>query len=200
MKTHILAAAALVLGALSAAPASAAISKAGIGGPSATVSQPADPSIGAVTACLNYNKADSQNVLDVTDDGYDGFVVWIDDGNDGMWLCDATADGAVYANLVMRGDLLNGAGPDLIGITDVSASVDGTEGQLRAENICLAVTDADDASVIATVEDAMGDYLVWIDAFGGELSMCNASAFGEVFAYVPVDMPINPWAIGNLTS
>ncbi len=192
MKTHIFAAAALVIAALAAAPASAA----GKGG---TVSKPADPTAGAVAACLDYNKIGDDRIIDVVDDGYDGFLVWIDDG-EGMWMCDATADGGVYANLVMRGDLLDGAGADIIGITDVSANVDASEALARAEDICLAVTDADDAAVVGSVEDAMGDYVVWIEAFDGELSLCNASAFGEVFAYEPVDMPLNPWAFNGLIS
>lgn len=193
MKTHILAAAALMIAALAAAPASAA----GKGG--AAVSKPADPRGDAVTACLAYNQIGDDRVVDVVEDGYDGFLVWIDDGA-GIWMCDATADGAVYANLVMRGDLLDGAGADIIGITDISANVDASEALTRAENICMAVTEADDAKVVGSVEDAMGDYLVWIEAFEGELSLCNASALGEVYAYEPVDMPLNPWAIGNVVS
>ena len=75
----------------------------------------------------------------------------------------------------------------------------------KVKDVCwrvigLAVTDADDAEVVGSVEDALGDYLVWIEAFDGELSLCNASAIGEVYAFEPVDMPLNPWALSDVVS
>ena len=46
-------------------------------------------------------------------------------------------------------------------------------------------------TVIATVEDGLGDYLVWLENGQSELWMCNASADAELYAFEPVDYPIN---------
>jgi hypothetical protein len=59
-----------------------------------------------------------------------------------------------------------------------------------AERLCIAAAD-DKVKVVATVEDGLGDYLVWLKTSDETFIMCNASTDGQLWAFEPVNMPIN---------
>ena len=58
------------------------------------------------------------SVVNAVDDGSGiGFsLVWLNDKDGNLWMCDADADGNVYAYSLLTGDLLEGAGGELIGL------------------------------------------------------------------------------------
>ena len=164
----------------------------------------------AAQACLDLNEYGPAEVVETVDDGLGDFLIWIEDRDGDLWMCNANVDGAVYANIMMEGDLLQGDGPEMINYTPVVNRIinrerpnfgGGDEGETgggssdpasRAESLCAAVADTvEEMSVIATVEDGLGDYLVWLENGQSELWMCNASSEAELYAFEPVDYPIN---------
>ena len=57
-------------------------------------------------------------VVNAVDDGSGiGFsLVWLNDKDGNLWMCDADADGNVYTYSIVTGDLLAGAGGEMIGL------------------------------------------------------------------------------------
>jgi hypothetical protein len=51
--------------------------------------------------------------------------------------------------------------------------------------------------VTASVEDGLGDYLVWLEDEDAMLYACNASSTGAVFLLELVDMPLNVEAFAD---
>ena len=45
----------------------------------------------------------------------------------------------------------------------------------------------EDMTIVATVEDGMGDYLVWLKNANEELWLCNASGDAKLYSFEPVD-------------
>jgi hypothetical protein len=164
----------------------------------------------AIQACLDYNEYAPAQLVEAVDDGLGDFLVWVEDVDGDLWMCNANAEGYIYANIMMIGDLLEGEGPQMIGFTPTSTSgtrerpsFGGGDGggqsggvsadpASQAEALCLAVgATVENVYLVATVEDGLGDYLVWLENDNGELWMCNASGELELYAFEPVDYPIN---------
>jgi hypothetical protein len=188
----------------------------------------------AVQACMDLNEYAPTELVDAVDDGLGDYLVWVKDRDGDLWMCNANADGAVYANVIMEGDLLEGDGmrmisndqpaeqeggggrgrPDFQHLTNMDdlaiqdrsrpdfGHEDGTSGggsgggsvdpAANAEAVCAAVgASVESMQIVATVEDGLGDYLVWLQNDDSELWMCNASTEAEVYAFEPVDYPIN---------
>jgi hypothetical protein len=160
----------------------------------------------AIQACLDLNEYAPAEAIEAVEDGLGDFLVWVEDRDGDLWMCNANADGAVYANVMMEGDLLQGDGPEMIGYTpmvnrerpnfgggdDGGRSGGASDPASRAEALCAAVAETvEEMQIIATVEDGLGDYLVWLENGEAELWMCNASAEAELYAFEPVDYPIN---------
>jgi hypothetical protein len=143
----------------------------------------------AVEACLAINEYGPAEAVETVEDGIGDFLVWVEDQDQDLWLCNADAEGSVYLNAMMEGDLLEGAGGAIINADTGSGSP-----AEQAESICLAVLNyglETDGVVTASVEDGLGDYLVWLEDEDAMLYACNASSTGAVFLLEPIDMPLD---------
>src|SRR5690606_9485355 len=76
----------------------------------------------AIEACSAVNPFQPVEALGAVDDGSGiGFsLVWLNDAKDQLWMCDADAEGFVYSYSLVTSDLLEGAGPELIGLQPAS--------------------------------------------------------------------------------
>ncbi len=73
----------------------------------------------AVHACTTANASQPVDFVAAVDDGRGGSLVWLTDADANLWLCNADADGHIFAYSKMIGDLLEGAGANLVGIEPV---------------------------------------------------------------------------------
>ena len=176
MNTRILTAAAFL--ALALAPSLASANDDGNRGRGETI---------AVEACMDVNEYGPADLIQTVDDGMGDYLVWLEDAEGDLWACNASADGDVYVNAFVLDDLLEGEGGDMFQLV---GGPGGRNPAKRAERLCVAVADGD-LDVVATVEDGLGDYLVWLEADDGTFIMCNASSDGKLYAFEAVDMPIN---------
>src|SRR5690606_10462516 len=118
---------------------------------------------------LDLNSYKPAKLVDAVEDGLTDWIVWVEDRDGDLWLCNANEEGAVYANVYIEGDLLGGKG-----FSNYESS-DGAGPASRAEQLCAAVGALiDDLTIVATVDDALGDYLVWLQNADGAYWMCNA--------------------------
>ena len=63
---------------------------------------------------------------------------------------------------------------------------------MTAAALCAAIGSyVEDMQVVATVEDGLGDYLVWLQNADEGFWMCNASSDAKLYDFEPVDMPLN---------
>lgn len=149
----------------------------------------------AVNACVNANEYAPTEVVESVEDGLGDWLVWLEDKDGDLWMCNASEEGAVYAYLLMEGDLLDGWGADLIGQTSGARSRNVRFNPAEtAEAVCATVGNhIDEMEIIATVEDGLGDYLVWLENANEELWMCNASAEAQLYSFEPIDMPVNDY-------
>jgi hypothetical protein len=56
------------------------------------------------------------------------------------------------------------------------------DGRDVAAQACLSINEYGPAEVTSTVEDGLGDWIVWVRDKDGDLWLCNASSQGNVFA------------------
>jgi hypothetical protein len=49
----------------------------------------------------------------------------------------------------------------------------------------------EDLEIVATVDDALGDYLVWLQNGDDAYWMCNASADAKLYSFEPVQYPLD---------
>jgi len=142
----------------------------------------------AVAACLDLNGYKPAELVEAVEDGLGDYIVWVSDKDDDLWLCNANEEGAVYANILLEGDLLAGEGGELI--ADQSGRIAGPAE--RAERLCAAVGSyMEDLEIVATVDDAMGDYLVWLKNSNDAYWMCNASADAKLYTFEAVQYPVD---------
>jgi hypothetical protein len=140
----------------------------------------------AVDACLTINAYAPAKPVATVEDGLGDWLVWVEDKDGDLWMCNANGEGAVFTNVMMQGDLLDGAGAEMIEAENVETSVNS------AERLCAAVgSRIEEMQIVVTVEDGMGDYLVWLKNANEELWVCNASSEAELYDFQPVDMPLN---------
>lgn len=144
----------------------------------------------AVAACLDFNGYKPADLVDAVEDGLGDWIVWVRDKDEDLWLCNANAEGDVYANVLLNGDLLDGDGQNLV--------AKGSDGRRHpgpaesAERLCAAVGDyMEDVEIVATVDDALGDYLVWLKNGDDGYWMCNASADAKLYSFEPVRYPLD---------
>lgn len=147
----------------------------------------------AIKACSMANPQQPVTVLNAVDDGSGiGFsLVWLEDNDGGLWLCDADADGNVYAYSLVTGDLLNGGGPELIGIELISD--EGSEHpQQIAEKVCAAYLDGG-GKVLVSAPDGLEDdpgFVVFVEDQNGNSHLCNATGDAMIWAFEPISDPI----------
>ena len=176
MNTQILASAALIAIAAVSTPAAAASW------------QSAEGEAAAVEACKGFNDYGPAELVTVVDDGMGDFLVWLEDVDGDLWACNASAGGDIYANALVIDDLLGGEGVEMVHLVGGSPSRNPAK---PAENLCVALT-GEPARVVASVEDGLGDWLVWLTVDDGEtFVMCNASSDGVLYAFEDVSLPIN---------
>ena len=149
----------------------------------------------ATAACMQANPQ-AVEVAGTIEDGMGDLVVWLKDKDGGLWLCDASMQGAVFASVRMEGDLLQGTGAELIGIQPVSGRNSSRTGagdpSVAAQTLCSTIGSLiEEMTIVSTVADGMGDYLVWMKNANEQLWMCNASADAKLYTFEPVDLPLN---------
>ncbi len=148
----------------------------------------------ADAACEAMHGSDPAELVDTVADGVGDWLVWTKDRGGVLWLCNASSDGAVYANTIMQGDLLGGDGGTLINVQPVGNGSRFTRVNPSdaATALCSAVGSyLEDMSVVSTVEDGLGDYLVWLKNADDGLWLCNASSDAKLYDFEPVDLPVN---------
>lgn len=149
----------------------------------------------AVEACMGFNEYAPVTLVDAVEDGMGDTLVWLEDRDGDLWMCNADADGNVYFNVFMEGDLLEGDGLQLVGWEQSDLpDTHRPDPQLAAEQLCTAVLEEffEETSIsITTVSDGFGDYLVWLSTDEGGLWACNASADNILFAFEEIDGPLN---------
>ncbi len=176
MNTHILASAALIAFAAVATPAAAA------------PGQSAGGEGLAVEVCKGFNDYGPAELVAVVDDGMGDFLVWLEDVDGDLWACNASGAGDIYANALVIDDLLAGEGIEMVHLTGGSPSRNPAK---PAENLCIAMSE-EPVDLVATVEDGLGDYLVWMTADDGDTYiMCNASTDGRLWAFEEVSYVLN---------
>jgi hypothetical protein len=143
----------------------------------------------AIAACIDLNGYKPATLVEAVEDGLGDWIVWVEDTDGDLWLCNANGEGSVYANVYLEGDLLKGEGADFVSYEDDSGQHPGPAG--RAEELCSAVGAlVDELEIVATVDDALGDYLVWLQNADGAYWMCNASSEAELYTFEPVQYPL----------
>ena len=143
----------------------------------------------AVAACLDFNGYKPVELVDAAEDGMGDWIVWVRDKDEDLWLCNANADGEVYANVLLNGDLLGGEGSQLVSGEDHDARHPGPAES--AERLCAAVGSyTEDLEIVATVDDSLGDYLIWLKNKDDAYWMCNASSDANLYTFEAVEYPI----------
>ena len=142
----------------------------------------------AVAACIDFNQYKPANLVDAVEDGLGDWIVWVKDKDEDLWLCNANAEGDVYANVLLNGDLLDGDGQSLLAKGNESGRRLGPAES--AERLCAVVGDyMEDLEIVATVDDALGDYLVWLKNSDDAYWMCNASSDAKLYSFESVQYP-----------
>lgn len=149
----------------------------------------------AIEACADHNLYGPVMLVEAVEDGLGDMLVWLEDRDGDLWLCNADPDGNVYLNVLIDGDLLEGEGYELVSWGANQPSFGQRPNpRFAAERLCTAVLEEyfDLTSIWATtVADGLGDYLVWLEADEGSLWACNTSADNTLYVFERVDAPID---------
>lgn len=147
----------------------------------------------AAEACQAINEHGPVSLAATVEDGLGDWLVWVKDKDGDLWMCNANSHGAVFINVRMQGDLLDGAGADLIGLQNVAdRSSGGSDPAQTAAALCAAIgSHIEDMQIAATVGDGLGDYVTWLKNANDELWVCNASGDAKLYDFEPVDLPLN---------
>ena len=141
----------------------------------------------AIAACIDFNGYKPAKLDAAAEDGLGDWIVWVKDKDDDLWLCNANGEGEVYANVLLNGDMLGGDGASMF-TDDVSHAGPAT----KAEKLCAAVGSyMEDLEIVATVDDGLGDYLVWLKNGSDAYWMCNASADAKLYSFEAVEYPLD---------
>ena len=148
----------------------------------------------AIEVCSTVNPFQPVEALGAIDDGSGiGFsLVWLTDAEDQIWMCDADAEGFVYSYSLVNKDLLDGGGPELIGLQLTSNGGSEDQPQAVAEKICAAYL-KDGGTVLSSRPDGFNDdpgYAVFVENAAGDLYLCNATGDAMVWAFEPIGDPL----------
>ena len=180
-KIAVFAAAALLVGAFASSPSVA----------TEPTTNPAGRQV-AAEACLAFSEYGPAQVAQAAEDGLGDWLVWVRDKDNDLWLCNASSEGNVYANTLLRGDLLAGRGPQVVALQPVAHTPPRLAAAETAERLCAAAGRKVDATkVVTTVEDGTGDYVVWLAASDQSYWICNASADAKLYVFDHVLSPLN---------
>ncbi|HSD92828.1 MAG TPA: hypothetical protein VLB11_07365 [Methyloceanibacter sp.] len=147
----------------------------------------------AIEACSAVNPLQPVTVVNAVDDGSGvGFsLVWLNDKDGNLWMCDADAEGNVYSYSIVTKDLLGGAGPELIGL-QLTGGADDAEPQAIAEKVCAAYLE-DSGKVLLSVADGLEadpGFIVFVADKTGAYHLCNATGDAMIWAFEPIGDPI----------
>ncbi len=146
----------------------------------------------AAAACLSFNEYRPGQVTQVAGDGLGDWIVWVRDKDNDLWLCNASSQGNVFANSLIRGDMLHGKGEQMFALMSVAHTLSGNPGQENAERLCTMGGHRVGATqIVATVEDGTGDYVVWLKGSDQSYWLCNASAKAELYVFEHVASALN---------
>jgi hypothetical protein len=147
----------------------------------------------AIKACSTVNPLQPVEVVNAVEDGSGiGFsLVWLTDKAGNLWMCDADADGYVYGYSLVSGDLLDGAGPEMIGMQNADFGEENP--QEIAEKVCVAyLTDGGD--VVGSFADGFDNdpgYLIFVENEAGDLYLCDATGDAIIWAFEPIGDPLS---------
>jgi hypothetical protein len=150
----------------------------------------------AIKACSSASAHGPATVVTAIGDGRGGSLVWLTDADANLWLCSADTDGHIYAYPMITGDLLNGAGANLVNIDQ--ATDDGTVPEHDpldvAERACQASLSEGLGKVVGSGKDGLtGDwipgYFVFIET-GASTYLCDATADAQVWAFAEIGDPL----------
>jgi hypothetical protein len=149
----------------------------------------------AIKACSTVNPTQPVDFVTAVDDGSGiGFsLVWLNDAEGNLWLCDADAEGNVYSYSLITTDLLKGAGPELIGLQ--LAADGGFEGepQAIAEKVCAAYPEGGGTAMVSAPDGFEIDpgFVVFVTDSKGVLHLCNATSDAAVWAFESIGDPLS---------
>jgi hypothetical protein len=149
----------------------------------------------AIEACSAVNPFQPVDALGAIDDGSGiGFsLVWVKDNEDRLWMCDADSQGSIYSYTPMVGDLLDGIGPELIGLQPAANGGFEDEPQTVAERVCVAYLE-DGGAVLSSLPDGLDadpGYAILVENTYGDLYLCNATGDAMVWAFEPIGDPLS---------
>lgn len=147
----------------------------------------------AIEACSTVNPFQPVQAIGAVPDGSGiGFsLVWLEDSKDQLWMCDADSEGFVYSYTLMTDDLLEGAGPELIGLQPAANGEFDDHPQTVAEKVCVAYID--DGTVLSSGPDGLETdpgYVVFVADKNEALYLCNATGDAMVWAFEPIGDPL----------
>lgn len=148
----------------------------------------------AIKACVAVNEYQPVNTLAAVEDGRGNSLVWLQDVDEDLWLCNADKQGDIFAYEVVDGDLLEGKGSAL---TEEESSSGERDSQATAERVCQMMVAAPPAEILASREDGLaGDD--WTSAFAVFVRdsdknefLCNATGDAEIFAFAEIGEPLD---------
>jgi len=146
----------------------------------------------ASAVCVSENQYGPVQAVKAVEDGLGDWIVWVRDKDSDLWMCNASAEGNVYANTLIKGDRLAGRGEEAIALMQVAYTPSALPEAEKAERVCAAAGRKVDATrLVATVEDGLGDYIVWLQGNDHSYWLCNASGDAKLFVFAPIRAPIN---------
>jgi hypothetical protein len=148
----------------------------------------------AIKACSTVNPAQPVEIVNAVEDGSGiGFsLVWLNDKDGKLWMCDADSDGNVYSYSLVTQDLLEGAGPEMLGLTE--ADFGQVDPQETAQKVCAAYL-TQGGKVLATAPDGYEQdpgFAVFIKANqDGGTYLCNATSDAKIWAFEAIGDPLS---------
>ena len=148
----------------------------------------------AVKACSTVNPGQPVTVVNAVDDGSGiGFsLVWLNDKDGNLWMCDADASGNVYTYSIVKSDLLAGAGAEMIGLQQTSNGTYEGEPQKIAEKVCAAYL-TDGGKGLASTPDGLASdpgFVIFVEDNAGNFHLCNATGDAMIWAFEPIGEPL----------
>lgn len=148
----------------------------------------------AIKACSTVNPKQPVEVLNAVEDGSGiGFsLVWLQDADGNLWMCDADSDGNVYTYTILTGDLLAGGGAELIGLQPASNGTLDGDPKTVAEKVCVAYLEGG-GKVLASAPDGLDldpGFIVFVQDAAGAFHLCNATGDAMIWAFEPVGDPL----------
>ena len=145
----------------------------------------------AIAVCLSVNQYGPVQAAKAVEDGVGDWIVWVRDKDNDLWLCNASAEGNVYASVLIKGDRLAGRGEEAIALMQVAHTPSAMPEAEKAERVCAAAGRKVDARrLVAIVEDGLGDYVVWLQGNEHTYWLCDASGDAKLYVFERVRFPI----------